>query len=287
MTAATPVLPVVDLSHPKARGIHWPIVIALGLTHLLALAAVVPAFFSWSGLAIFAFFVWVTGGVGITLCFHRLLTHRSFRTPRWFEYVLTVCGCLAWQGGPLQRVGMHRLHHKHSDTDHDPHTPEHGFTWAHILWMLRDDVDGRKGEDAAKDLARDPGLRLLNRWFWLPQVVLAALLLGVGWAIGGWTLGVSWLVWGVLVRTVFVYHITWFVNSAAHTWGYRTHDTGEGSTNNWWVALLSFGEGWHNNHHAFPRDAAHGRRWFEIDPTYWTICLLSRVGLAKDIKKTA
>ena len=285
MTTAPSAIPPAELSAPKARGYHWPIVIALGGMHVLALAALVPAFFTWSGLIIFAVMVWVTGGLGITLCFHRLLTHRSFKTPKWMEYFLTVCGCLAWQGGPLQWVGMHRLHHKHSDTDHDPHSPEHGFTWAHIVWMLREDVDGRKGEDAAKDLARDPVMRFLDKYLWLPQLVLAIALLAIGWAVGGWTMGVSWVVWGVFLRIVFVYHTTWFVNSAAHTWGYQTYDTGEGSTNLWWVAILSFGEGWHNNHHAKPRAAAHGRKWYELDPTYWTIRLMSLVGLAKDIKK--
>mgnify|MGYP006421424855 CR=1 FL=1 len=285
MTTASSAVPAAELSAPQARGYHWPTVIALGGMHVLALAAVVPAFFSWSGLIIFAVMVWVTGGLGITLCFHRLLTHRSFKTPKWCEYLLTTLGCLAWQGGPLQWVGMHRLHHKHSDTDHDPHSPEHGFTWAHIVWMLRNDVDGRKGEDAAKDLARDPVMRFLDKYLWLPQLVLSVALLAIGWAVGGWTLGVSWVVWGVVVRTVFVYHTTWFVNSAAHTWGYQTHDTGEGSTNLWWVAILSFGEGWHNNHHAKPRAAAHGRKWYELDPTYWTIQLMGLFGLAKDIKK--
>ena len=285
MTAATPAVPLVDLPHPQARGVHWPTVIALAGMHVLALAAVVPAFFTWSGLIVFAIMVWITGGLGVTLCYHRLLTHRSFKTPKWFEYVLVVCGCLSWQGSPLQWVGMHRLHHKHSDTDHDPHTPEHGFTWAHIVWMLRDDVDGRKGHDAAKDLARDPVIRWLDKLFWLPQLALAVGLFFGGAAFGGWLTGVSWVVWGVAFRTVFVYHATWFVNSAAHTWGYKNYDTGEGSTNLWWVALLSFGEGWHNNHHAKPRAAAHGQRWFELDPTYWTIRLLGLVGLAKDIKK--
>jgi len=260
------------------------VILGIGVMHIVALGALLPSTFSWSGLALAVFFAWLTGGIGITLCYHRLLTHRSFKTPKWFEYLLTACGCLAWQGGPVTWVGVHRLHHKHSDSDHDPHSPQHGFTWAHILWTLHDRIEGINGKDAAKDLLRDPGHRLLDRYFWAPQFILTAFLLFVGWMLGGWQLAVSWVVWAIALRTVAVFHITWFVNSAAHTWGYQNYkSTGEYSTNLWWVALLSFGEGWHNNHHALPRSAAHGLRWFEFDLTYWTIRVLSWVGLAKQI----
>ncbi len=274
---------------PRRGGIewanlNWTVILGIGMMHLIALFVFVPSLFSWSGLILALLLGWITGGVGITLCYHRLLTHRSFKTPKWFEYVLTVCGCLAWQGGPVTWVGVHRLHHKHSDTDHDPHSPEHGFTWAHILWTLHDKLEGICGEDAAKDLLRDKGQRVLNRYFYVPQLVLTVLLFAIGFAIGGWQLGLSWIVWAIAFRTVAVFHITWFVNSAAHTWGYQNYEeTGEKSTNLWWVALLSFGEGWHNNHHALPRSAAHGLRWYEFDLTYWTIRALSLVGLAKQI----
>ncbi len=280
---------VVVPSSPRRGGIEWrnlswPVILGIGVMHLVALGALFPSLFSWSGLVLAIVLSWLTGGIGITLCYHRLLTHRSFKTPKWFEYLLTICGCLAWQGGPVTWVGVHRLHHKHSDSDHDPHSPQHGFTWAHILWTLHDRIEGINGKDAAKDLLRDPGLRLLDRYFWAPQFVLTALLMYVGWMLGGWQLAVSWVVWAIALRTVAVFHITWFVNSAAHTWGYQNYkNTGEHSTNLWWVALLSFGEGWHNNHHAIPRSAAHGLRWFEFDMTYWTIRVLSWVGLAKQI----
>jgi len=213
------------------------------------------------------------------------LTHRSFKTPRWLEYTLTTIACAAWQGGPAEWVGMHRLHHRHSDADHDPHSPRHGFTWSHMLWMLHGEIEGLHARDAAKDLMRDPIMRWIDRLFWMPQLVLAAALLSLGWWIGGPMLGVSWVVWAVALRTVVVFHGTWFVNSATHTWGYQNYrDTGDHSTNLWWVALLSFGEGWHNNHHAHPRSAAHGLRWFELDPTYWTIRLLEAASLARDVK---
>jgi len=267
----------------QLHNLSWGVIAALGVVHLLAIPAVLPSLFTWSGLAIMLVLIWISGGLGIALCYHRLLTHRSFRTPKWFEYVLTTCGCLAWQGGPITWVGVHRLHHKHADSDEDPHSPRHGFTWSHMLWMLQRKIDGIHGPDAAKDLQRDRGVRWLDRLFWVPQVVLAAGLIGAGWAVSGPMLALSWLVWGVGVRTIVVFHSTWFVNSAAHTWGYQNYPEDDDSTNLWWVAILGFGEGWHNNHHRHPRSAAHGLRRFELDPTYWTIRLLEKIGLAHDI----
>jgi fatty-acid desaturase len=142
---------------------------------------------------------------------------------------------------------------------------------------------GFQPRDAAKDLQRDPVMVWIDRYHYVPQFALAAALLGIGWLIGGPLMGLSYVVWGVCVRTIFTFHATWFVNSAAHTWGYQSHDTGDDSKNNWWVAVLSFGEGWHNNHHAAQRAAAHGRRWWEVDMTYWTIKAMSWVGLAREI----
>lgn len=265
------------------RNLNWSVIVAIAAVHLVAFGAVFPSLFSWSGVVLMLVMMWLSGGMGVVLCYHRLLTHRSFRTPKWFEYLLTACGCLAWQGGPAEWVGVHRLHHKFSDTEHDPHSPNHGFTWAHILWTLHRKIEGIEAKDAAKDLLRDPVTRWMDRWFWVPQLVVTVGLLAAGWAIGGVWLGLSWVVWGVGLRTVIVFHGTWFVNSAAHTWGYQNYDTGEHSTNLWWVAVLTFGEGWHNNHHAHARSAAHGLRWYEFDVTWWTIRLLEKVGLARDI----
>jgi stearoyl-CoA desaturase (delta-9 desaturase) len=267
--------------------LDWPVVIGMGVMHIGALAA--PFCFSWSGFFVFLALSWATGIVGITLCFHRLLTHRSFKTPKWFEYFLTVLGCAAWQGSPVQWVGTHRIHHKHSDHDEDPHTPNHGFAWSHVFWCMTKNQGAdskRTAADAARDLVRDKGIRLISRWYILPQIVLTILCGLGGWAASalGWDTSVwSWLVWGVCVRTVVVYHITWFVNSAAHTWGYQSYDTHDRSTNLWWLAFLSWGEGWHNNHHGDQRAAAHGRRWFELDMTYLMILGLSKVGLASDV----
>ena len=259
--------------------LDWPVVIGIGAMHLGIVAA--PFSFSWTGLGIMLVLTWLTAGVGITLCYHRLLTHRSFKSPKWFEYLITVCGSLAWQGSSVQWVGIHRIHHQHSDDQEDPHSPKEGFAWSHVFWCLHKEPDGRCAADAAKDLQRDIFHRVLHRFGWLFQIVLAAALFLLGEWFGG--VGISWVIWGICVRTVVVYHSTWFVNSAAHTWGYRNYDTKDQSANLWWVALLSFGEGWHNNHHAFPRSAAHGLRRFEFDPTYWTIRLLGLAGLAKDI----
>jgi len=271
----------------RLHKLDWPVVIGIALLHLGCIAA--PFYFSWSGLAVSFFFAFLSGPLGVTLCFHRMLTHRSFTTPAWFRYLLTFLGCTATQGAPIQWVGTHRLHHKHSDSDMDPHTPNHGFTWSHVFWCMHKHPGGMpwSAASAAQDLARDPGLRLLNKYHILPQITVMAFCFAGGWIsqyVLGWnTSALSWLVWGVAVRTVCVYHGTWFVNSASHTWGYKNYETGDRSTNLWWVALLSFGEGWHNNHHGDQRAAAHGRRWFEFDPTYWTIRLLEKVGLARDV----
>lgn len=262
-------------------------VIGIGFVHVGALAA--PFYFSWSGVIVFLVLGWLTGAVGVTLGYHRLLTHRSFKTPKWFEYLITSIACAAWQGDPVQWVGTHRLHHKHSDEEDDPHTPNHGFAWSHVFWCLIKTPEGKTRftpAEAARDLARDPGTRLISRLYLVPQFVVALLCLLGGWwfaKMGYETSAMSWFIWGVCVRTTVVYHVTWFINSAAHTWGYRNYDTKDRSTNVWWLGLIGWGEGWHNNHHGDQRAAAHGRRWFELDLTYMMIKGLSWVGLAREI----
>jgi stearoyl-CoA desaturase (delta-9 desaturase) len=271
------------------KKLDWAVLLGITGMHIGSLFALNPAYFSWSGLVLFAALYWLTANVGITLCFHRLLTHHSFKTPKWFKYVLTGCGCLAWQGGPVQWVGTHRIHHKHSDQEWDPHSPvKHGFTWGHMLWCMHKEPDNAKAIDAAKDLKRDKVIWFMNRFFFIPNLLLLPLFyLGGEWAkssgLAAGASGLSWMIWGVALRIAFVYHVTWFVNSAAHTWGYRNYKTADRSTNLWWVALLSWGEGWHNNHHAHQRSASHGLRWFEFDMTYWQIKVLSLFGLATDI----
>ncbi|MEO9096557.1 MAG: fatty acid desaturase [Candidatus Baltobacteraceae bacterium] len=256
-----------------------PTGIGLAIIHLGALAALVPALFSWSGFGLVFLLWWITGGIGITLGYHRMITHRSLRLPRPLEYAVALCGALALQGGPIEWVSTHRKHHAHSDHEGDPHDVHRGLGWAHIQWLYRNNFARLSKEDRARwapDLVKDPFYRALD-WGVLPlQIALGLVLL----AIGGW----SWVVWGIFARLVFTYHCTWLVNSAAHATGYRTYRTGDRSTNCWWVALLSFGEGWHNNHHAFPFSARHGLRWFEFDMTWWTIRGLRAIRLARNVR---
>lgn len=264
---------------PSKRQLNWTAIIGIGGMHLACLAA--PFYFSWSALGIAVLLWWLAGGLGTCLCYHRLLTHRSFKTPKPVEYFLTLLGTLNWEGGPVWWVGTHRIHHRHSDMPDDPHSPHHGFNWAHILWLFFKPAPGMEPANAAKDLQRDPVMAFIDKYHYVPQFILAGLLFGLGQWAGGQ--GLAWVVWGVAVRVVFTYHATWFVNSAAHTWGYRNYETTDDSRNNWFVALLAFGEGWHNNHHAAQRSAAHGHRWWEIDLTYLTIRAMGLVGLATAI----
>jgi len=256
----------------------WPVGIGLAVIHLGALGVFLPRFFSWSAVAV-AVGLYVLTGMGITLAYHRLLTHRSLVVPRPIEYALSIIGLLALQGGPIEWVAQHRAHHANTDRDGDPHDSHKGMPWAHIEWLFRTNKDRVAPEDRprwAPDLIKDPFYRFIERYNVLFTVGLGLVLL----AIGGW----SWVIWGVFARLVFTYHCTWLVNSASHAAGYQTYRTGDRSTNNWWVALLTFGEGWHNNHHAFPFSARHGLRWFEFDPTYWAIKLLAVLRLARNVK---
>ncbi len=256
--------------------VKWDIIIGIAVIHLGALAA--PWTFTWPA---FWTFLWlqIATGLGVTLCYHRLLAHRSFQAPKAIEYLLTLVGCSALQGGPIKWVATHRVHHAFSDRPQDPHSPQRGFWWAHMLWLFPydDTLDNPAMYPRfAPELARDPFHRWLDRWQWVPGVALALGLL----AWGGW----SMLIWGFFMRTAFVYHGTWLVNSAAHLWGYQTYRTNEGSRNNWWVALISYGEGWHNNHHAYLHSAAHGLRWWEVDVTYLAIRTLEWCGLADRVR---
>jgi stearoyl-CoA desaturase (delta-9 desaturase) len=245
--------------------------------HALALTA--PWSFSWGGLGLMLFFYWLSASIGTCLTYHRLLTHRGFVLPKPLEYIFTVCGMLASEGGAITWVAMHRMHHQLSDRpQRDLHTPKDGFLWSHFGWIIcKLNLDIREMERKyAADLVADPVHRVLNRLHLIPNIVAGIAL----YLWGGW----SFLVWGLFLRMVVNLHATWFVNSAAHTWGYRTYDTPEGSTNLWWVGLIAWGEGWHNNHHAFQRSARHGLQWWELDLTWWTIRGLAALGLARDIQ---
>lgn len=263
----------------KAGGrLHWGPAIVITVIHLVAMLAFLPMFFSIKAL-LTTVVLQAICAMGITIGYHRLLTHRSFQVPKPIEYLLSWLGCLSLQGGPIQWVATHRLHHQHSDQEEDPHSPLHGFFWSHVLWCFTYDPkfdDYAQYSQYAKDLARDKGHVFLERTTELWQIPLAAAL----YAWGGWPC----VIWGIFVRLVYVYHVTWFVNSASHTWGYRTYETSDVSRNLWWVALLSFGEGWHNNHHAYPRSARHGLKAWEFDVSWLVIRGMAALGLARDIR---
>jgi sn-1 stearoyl-lipid 9-desaturase len=253
--------------------------IVLAGIHVLALAALWPALFNWPAIAVMALLGYLTGGIGIALGFHRTLTHRSVRLWKPVEYVAAICGCLALQGSPIEWVATHRAHHAHTDRDGDPHNAHAGLRWTHFLWMVRPNpnllTEAMKRRYAA-DLYAEPFYRFLDRYASALTLVLAAALYGVG--------GLSFVVWGIFVRLVLVSQFTWLVNSAAHATGYRSFETDDRSTNCWWVALLGWGEGWHNNHHAFPFSARHGLRWFELDVTWVTIKALQIMRVATDVR---
>lgn len=258
--------------------------VGLLVIHFFALAA--PFTFTWAGLGLFLVMIPLTAMLGITLGYHRLLTHQSFEVPHSLKILIAALGCLAMQGGPIRWIAIHRLHHKTADTPDDPHTPTQGFWWAHILWNIYSHPKLETEEDyqrLAPDLYRVPAFRFLDRYFVHLNIAVALLVFAVGAWIQGWKLGLSLVIWGCALRTVYVWHVTWLVNSATHLWGYRSYETNDNSRNNWWVAILTFGEGWHNNHHANPQSARMGLAWYEIDMTYWVIYLLSKIGLAHHI----
>jgi fatty-acid desaturase len=268
----------------RSTEFNWVFFTVIATFHLGAVAALF--FFYWSSLAIFLA-MWLVGqNVGIAISYHRQLTHRSFTTPKWVEYAMAICGSMALQGSPIYWVAVHRLHHQLTDKPGDPHSPRDGKWWSHIGWILRGALHNETTTLSryAPDLQRSRFYRWLEVWHWLPITLTGIVLTGCGTAVGGWKLGLSWLLWGVLLRVTVGLHATWLVNSATHLWGSRRFNTHDDSTNNWWVALLTGGEGWHNNHHAHPVSATHGMAWWEIDFNYWGIRLLALFGLARNIK---
>jgi fatty-acid desaturase len=259
------------------RQLNWVTASAMMAFHIGAVAA----FFYIDAGAIVAALILhaVAGMLGIGMGYHRLLTHRSFHTDKWLEYFLTWCATLALEGGPIFWVATHRIHHQKSDTDGDPHTPRDGAFWAHMGWVLKGHGlhhDASVLARYAPDLCRDRVHVWFSKWHWTSNVVVGLALLAYG--------GLPYVLWGIFFRTTLTLHCTWLVNSAAHIWGSRRFPTRDVSTNNWWVALLSFGEGWHNNHHAHPTSARHGLAWYELDMNWIGITLLRMLGLAWNIK---
>ncbi len=258
------------------NGVNWIFAITLAAFHLAALAALFC--FRWSALIAFVVMWVLAENVGIAMGYHRLLTHRGYSTPKWLEHCITTCGTLALQGGPIYWVGVHRMHHRYTDKGGDPHSPRDGKWWSHMGWIVNGAL--RNKSEALKrytpDLARDRYYVWLSKYHWIPLTVAGIAL----FAFGGW----SWLLWGAVLPATIGFHVTWMVNSVTHLWGSRRFSTSDDSRNNFWVALVTGGEGWHNNHHAYPVSARHGLAWYEIDVNYYGIHLLERLGLARHVK---
>jgi sn-1 stearoyl-lipid 9-desaturase len=262
--------------HAGDDQINWVTAGFMLLFHLGAIAALF--FFTWKAFFVAIFLWWVVASPGIGMCYHRLLTHRGYHTPKWVEYCMTVCSTLALEGGPIFWVATHRIHHQHSDKEGDPHSPVDGTWWAHMGWILMGKSMHHDTTTLARyvpDLAKDKFHVWITKYHYVPIIALAAIL----FAIGGW----PFLLWGIFARTVVGLHATWMVNSVTHMWGSRRFKTHDLSTNNLFVALLTWGEGWHNNHHAHPTSARHGLRWYEVDVNWYGIWALEKLGLAKKI----
>ena len=260
--------------------VSWVTTLVLVIFHIGAIAALFN--FSWTMLAITAVLYWMAIGFGIGMGYHRLLTHRSYKVPRFFEYFLAVCGTLTLEGGPIFWVATHRVHHQHSDQEGDPHSPTEGGFWAHMGWIMFGEAKHNDTQAMARyapDLGKDGFYVWLNEYHYVPLVVLGLILL----AFGGWPM----VFWGIFLRVIVGLHATWLVNSATHMWGARRFMTKDQSRNNWWVAILTFGEGWHNNHHAHPTSARHGLAWYELDITWIQISFLQRLGFARNVKVAA
>jgi fatty-acid desaturase len=276
----------------------WGYSLAVVAFHLLLPLASVGWLFSWTGLLLIPLGNYVFCSLGIGAGFHRLLTHRSYRCKLWLEHTFAVLGVCSLQDSPARWVMVHRLHHQHADKESDPHSPMVNWFWGHMGWLFIQNRPLSKLETYdryARDVLRDPFYLRLERgglWIWV-YVAHAVLFYVVGFLIGwattgnllsGVQFGSSLLLFGVVYRTLFSWHVTWGVNSLAHMWGYRNYETDENSRNNWLFALATNGDGWHNNHHADPRSAAHGfHRWWELDITYLSLRFFSLFGLVWDI----
>ncbi len=266
------------------QSLDYPKVIAFLTVHLFVLFS--PFFFSAAGLALCLCMIIVLAQFGLVLGYHRLLAHRSFCVPRSVKYMLAVCGTLALQGGPVSWVAVHRLHHRTSDQVRDPHSPLVSFLWAYFLWAFfhHPELHNKNKWRLAEDIHNDCTLRFLEK-FQIPIVTAFAMgMFVVGLILGGKRLGISLLLWGYFMPVIYAWHAVALLVSVTHLWGYRRYQTPDNSHNCWWVALLTFGEGWHNNHHADSRSAMMGHRWFELDPTYWVIRSMVLLGLAYDVR---
>ena len=231
--------------YAKRQGMNTFTTLVLVFLHIGALAALFT--FSWTNLIAAIVMYYIATGLGISMGYHRLHTHRSYKVPVLLEYFFAFCGALTLEGGPIFWVATHRIHHQNSDQPGDPHSPRDGAWWSHIGWILFGETNHNNTKlmsRYAPDLAKHKFYVWLNNYHWVPNVVLAVILLAIG--------GLPLFFWAGCLRLIFGLHATWLVNSATHMWGGRRFATRDDSRNNWWVALITFGEGWHNNHHAHP-----------------------------------
>jgi sn-1 stearoyl-lipid 9-desaturase len=269
-------LDVLGRKAKEENEVNWVTTIFMGLFHVGAVAALF--FFAWKPFLVSLALWWVATSLGVGMCYHRLLTHRGYKTYRWVEYFLTVCATLSLEGGPIFWVATHRIHHQYSDHDGDPHSPIDGKWWSHMGWILMGKSMHHDTTTLARyvpDLAKDKFYIWITKYNYVPMILLGAVLLVFG--------GIPYLLWGIFFRTVIGLHTTWLVNSATHSWGSRRFVTRDLSTNNFWVALLTWGEGWHNNHHAHPTSSAHGLRWYEVDTNWYCIWMMKKLRLAWDV----
>ena len=267
---------IIESKDSQSSRIQWDTTIVIVVFHLMALWAIFS--FSWQNALAAAIVWWITNSWGIGMGYHRLLTHGGYKAPKWLEYFLTVCGTLALQSGSLQWVTTHRMHHAFTETKRDPHSPRDGTFWAHIGWLMRGTALSHSAETVrryAPDLRRDKFHVFISRYFFVTTIIAAVIL----FLIGGWKM----VLWAIFLRQVCGWHSTFLVNSATHLWGTRRFATNDDSHNNGLIAALTFGEGWHNNHHAHPRSARHGLAWYEVDINWMQIRFLEKIGLAKKV----
>ena len=259
-----------------ANRIHWNTIFFVVMFHAFAALAIFN--FSWANLAATFALWWIAGSWGIGIGYHRLLTHRGFKTSKWLERFLATCGTLAIQSGPIAWVTTHRIHHAFTETDRDPHSPRNGTYWAHIGWIFKGTAQMQPQTAINKyspDLVRDPYLVFIDKYYWVTSIIVAIVM----FAIGGW----SMVLCSIFFRTVMGWHFTWLVNSATHLWGSRRFETRDDSRNNGLIAAVTFGEGWHNNHHAYPRSANTGLARSSSTSTGSRSAALEKLGLISDV----
>lgn len=277
---------IVDAISPdklRWNNIDW---LVFGWTFVMHVGAVAALFFfTWPAFVAFLVLHFLTASVGICLGYHRYLSHKSLKLTPVGEFTAMFCGTMSGEGSPLDWSATHRLHHQRSDLKGDPHSPFDGSWWSHITWLFvkqNKEHYARLHKQYVPELIDRPMIKFFQR-FELPILIGPGIALYALGELTGWG-GLSMMLWGLCMRMVVAYHSTWFVNSATHLWGYRNYDTRDHSRNLWWVAILSYGEGWHNNHHAHPSLAPAGHRWWEFDVTWGVIKLWRMLGIAYDVR---